>query len=832
MSVLQRKIRNFLDTRHDLEAHYKLLIDSTGDPSSGLQDLFEFDQLCYLYHALKSYYDVSRSNWDLDYRNLLDDLASIVLRMEEKIPVAEILALVPQLKVVRRQLRENAREGGKVAFSMVLLNADMDSFQRIVMTLDLDDAQVKSTPLRQLPHGDATQETQKQRRTSPQEKPKPSAPQLPPKTAPVPTPISSIDERLVSGEAVLSAQNPPQTQPDLSLPGAVAPPTASKPKETPQTSYASKLKNTYNQRSTPLTSNTSYSSEKREAPQALNASFGRTPKRPRQVFFTHLNDWSPEHVQCIFRCAIMAPHRVSESIREGFKKAFGIKLSLEAAHALQLHYGILPETMNDYKYYMQTFHTVASKFFANRQHYVTEPWAELRKQFMRKTNLELSDSDVKGRYELYVLHRQTYGPMSEPPSSYEGPWKEFKRIYTFRQNHARDPGMSFFASANNHREASQSVPQPQEVSQSVPQKASQSVPQEVSQSVPQGVSQSVPQEVTQSVPQVTQNVPQEVSQKMPQETQTSSSKQQEWPAEAVNKLVRAQATTPALHPRRLWEVQRSLRESGFVYSLEEIILRLEEPVVKLAITELREVLLREKIRVESLNQDRRSVARRDMDHNAGVHQAKTSSQKHTPQMQSLPAPQSQGSPTLSSPATTVTNGAHKETPVSIPSQHNPVPSQPTANTPQPEKGPVGSAAGSPSSDSDLPKGVRRVSAKVGLKPNHFDNLIEKVAEAVRPNWHYLNRFKNLPSTAFWDFQKNLTITSTVDHISHIPENTQNPTERVARANLIKLLMLRFLRKHLIIVTEEFLEARLIKMMERDVFDSAACQLINDQIMKK
>lgn len=799
MSVLQRKIRNFLDTRHDLEAQYKLLIDSTSDPSSGLQDLFEFDQLCYLYHALKSYYDVSRSNWDLDYRNLLDDLASIVLRMEEKIPVAEILALVPQLKVVRRQLRENAREGGKVAFSMVLLNADMDSFQRIVMTLDLDDAQVKSTPLRQLPHGDATQETQKQRKTSPQGKPEPSAPQLPPKTAPAQTLFSSIDERLVSGEAARSAQNPPQTQPEASLPRAVAPPIANKPKETPQTSYASNIKNTHSQQSTPLTSNTSYSSEKREAPQALNASFGRTPKRPRQVFFTHLNDWSPEHVQCIFRCAIMAPHRVSESIKEGFKKAFGIKLSLEAAHALQLHYGILPETMNDYKYYMQTFHTVASKFFANRQHYVTEPWAELRKQFMRKTNLELSDSDVKGRYELYVLHRQTYGPMGEPPSSYEGPWKEFKRIYTFRQNHARDPGMSFFASANNHREAPQSVPQ--EIPQSVPQKVSQSVPQEVSQNVPQ-------------------------------ETQTSSSKQQEWPAEAVNKLVRAQATTPALHPRRLWEVQRSLRESGFVYSLEEIILRLEEPVVKLAITELREVLLREKIRVESLNQERGSVARRDIDHNSGVHQAKMSPQNHTPQMQSLPASQNQSSPTLSSPATTVTNGAHKEAPVSIPSQHNSVPSQPTANTPQPEKGPVGSAAGSPSSDSDLPKGVRRVSAKIGLKPNHFDNLIEKVAEAVRPNWHYLNRFKNLPVTAFWDFQKNLTITSTVDHISHIPENTQNPTERVARANLIKLLMLRFLRKHLIIVTEEFLEARLIKMMERDVFDSAACQLINDQIMKK
>lgn len=784
MSVLQRKIRNYLDLKRDLESQYKSVIKSTGDSNPGLQDLYEFDQLCYLYHALKSYYDISRSNWDLDYRNLLDDLASIVLRMEDKIPIADILAQAPKLTVVRRQLRENAKEGGKVAFSMVLLNADMESFRLIVMSLDLNHVDVDSTSLRQLSLKAETPEQQGKTvsTSSTSEQPAPSKQHA---TQPQTTTPRATNEQKQTEETLPTAQTAPQ--PKGTLPGAVVPlAVQATNQQTPQTSrYSPNNRRTPGSLSQPSPSlQTSTASTGQKRPNSPESS---PQKRPKQVFFTHLNDWTPEHVQCVFRCAIMAPHRVSESIQEGFEKSFNIKISLEAAHALQLHYGILPETMNDYKYYMQSFHTVASKFFANRQHYVTEPWAELKKLFLRKTNLQLSDDDVKGRYELFILHRQTYGPQGEPPAYYENAWNEFKRIYSFRQSQRKDTGKSFFASANaNQGGASKSA---------IPPKPHNPI---------------------------------------------------FWSIRATLELVRAQGTIAATKPGRILEVQKHLRSAGFDFSLEEIITKLSERGVMNSVNDLQRMLEREKLKQRQLAQNGQNPTLQGF----GMSNAPSipgsqapSSQASLSQAPSSQAPSSPPVPPAQTQqaqpiSTTATNGLHGNRP-NVPSaiSASQVSStQPEKNSPQADsvKQPAASSltARSPSSDSDLPKGVRRVSANVGQKPNHFDNLITKVTDAVRPNWHYLNRFKNLPVTAFWDYDKNLTITSTVDHISQISENTQNPTERVARANLIKLIMLRFLRKHLIIVTEEYLEARLIKMMEKDVFDAAACRLINDQIMKK
>lgn len=778
MSVLQRKIRNYLDLKRDLESQYKSVIKSTSDSNTGLQDLYEFDQLCYLYYALKSYYDISRSNWDLDYRNLLDDLASIVLRMEDKIPIADILAQAPKLTVVRRQLRENAKEGGKVAFSMVLLNADMESFRLIVMSLDLNQVDVDSSSLRQLSLKAETSEQQGNTASTTSTSGQPVPPKHHPTQPQTTTPRASKQQRQTE-EALPTAQTAPQ--PKGTLPGAVVPLAVQHTnQQTPQTSrYSPNNKRTPGSLSQPspsLQKPTAFASQKR--PTVLDSS---PQKRPKQVFFTHLNDWTPEHVQCVFRCAIMAPHRVSESIQEGFEKSFNIKISLEAAHALQLHYGILPETMNDYKYYMQSFHTVASKFFANRQHYVTEPWAELKKLFLRKTNLLLSDDDVKGRYELFILHRQTYGPQGEPPLYYENAWNEFKRIHSFRQSQQKDTGKSFFASANENQGGA--------LRNAIASKPRNPI---------------------------------------------------FWSIRATLELVRAQATIAATKPGRILEVQKHLRAAGFDFSLEEIITKLSERGVMNSINDLQRMLEREQLKQRQLGQHGLNVIESQGFDISGAQRTPSlpetqAPSSKAPSSQPVPTPQTQPAQSISTTATTGLLRNKPDVPSAI-SASQVSSTQAENKSPQADsvKQPAASSptARSPSSDSDLPKGVRRVSANVGQKPNHFDNLIAKVTDAVRPNWHYLNRFKNLPVTAFWDFDKNLTITSTVDHISQISENTQNPTERVARANLIKLIMLRFLRKHLIIVTEEYLEARLIKMMEKDVFDAAACRLINDQIMKK
>ncbi|KAF3992984.1 hypothetical protein FT663_00327 [Candidozyma haemuli var. vulneris] len=798
MSVLQRKIRNFLDSKRDLESQYKLVIKSQPDASSsGLQDLYEFDQLCYSYHALKSYYDISRSTWDSDYRNLLDDLANIVSRMEEKIPVTEILTNAPQLKVVRRQLRENAKEGGKVAFSMVQSNADMESFQGLIVSLDINSITVDSASSRQSPSLSKTpteSEPQKAVVEKPQEAQKVSPPKQPAtqhQQATPKAPATTQDLPAPTQEKPLpTAQTPTKAIPKgpkgaFPTSPAFSPPKGPKGLSASQTPTGPKaLKTSQQPHSSPganfQRSNFTPSKPSPLIGQKRSSQSSDTPqKRQKQPFFTHLNDWTPEHVQCIFKCAIMSPHRVSEAIKQGFKETFGVDITLEAAHSLQSHYGILPETMNDYKYYIQAFRAVASNIYDNRHKYVTEPWAELKRMFSRRTNLTLSDDDVKGRYELFILHRQTYGNQGEPPSNYESEWNAFHRVYRFRTSQKKSTTQSFFSSAN----AAPAKEQPSPATQPASYR---------------------PNSFT-------------------------------WTPQAIGELVKAQAETDLKSPGRILLVQRLLRQAGYDTSLEEIITKSGEKEVMSAINEQQRIIVRRQFQEKYLNGNNGPNSQNRSDPrtpasapaSAATNQSPNKGQPHTYQRapQSSPAAGSTSSvPQKVDSTPSKPKEAAKDTPQS-PGQANA--SVQTSSATQNANSP------SPSKETEaLPQGVKKVVPKAGQQSSHFDNLIEKVSSGTRPNWHYENRFKDLPFTAFWDFEKNRTIAVTVDHISSISKETQNPTERVARANLIKLIMLRFLRLHHISVSEDFLEARLIKMMEKDVFDSTACRLINDQIMKK
>lgn len=735
MSVLQRKIEHFLTTKNDLEAEYKLIVKSQphDDSETGLKDLYEFDQLCYLYIALKSYYDYSQTTWDLDYRNILDDLASIVQKMEDKIPIAEIVGNVPQLNVIRRQLRENAKEGGKVASSMVQSTADMETFNAVIASCNSQHVNETETMSRQLP------------------KNKPRTPQRVTDKSST-TKISQHSENRHglpsrdSDSKIASVSTSPT--PDS---GSSNPSESGKPPSNIAAQNIYELSTSENDEqpdsgTTKPTETHTSNGLKRGAPQVTSHS----QKRIKQVFFTHLDSWKPEYVRVLYQVAMINPHRINQSVQEAFREKFNISLSYDAVHALLFHYGILSESMEHYQYYIQTFHSVASKFYVNRHKYVTEPWAELKKLFTRKTDYTLSDEEVKGLYELFVLHRQTYGPTGEPPAYYEPLWEDFNRIHKFRKyNKLNIPTIS---------------------------KAKESKPNDAA----------------------TNYQPAQFS---TDEHHRSINHSTNWTPAMNDAIIRADAAVGEGSGRELL-IQQKLRQEGFSVSLEDIGIKLGNA----AVVESAKVL-KQRIRetMHHFPQPSRQLLSRELTDQFG---------NQTPQ----PNPNQAGAsrPALSSipPSTgnqaqsgNATSTAHKSTNSSV-------------------------AEASKTPSKSLPQGVKRVAPRTGDQSKHFDGFMEQIAKSARPEWHYHKRFDKLPASSFWDFEKNKTITTVVDHISLIPENTLNATERVARANLMKLITLRFLRLHQIMISEDYLQARLIKMMEKDVFDPKACRLINDQLTKK
>lgn len=407
----------------DLQDQYSSITQTQVDPGlrQSLTNLYEFDRLCYSYHALKSYYDLSKSRLDLDYRNLLDDLASLNARIEDKIPVAELYSVFPQLQVLRRQLKENAKEGGKVAFLIVSLSADMGVFQTLLEGIDAS----------------ATRETPAAaKQTEPPSKPVTSATPMDVQTgesrglrasngAPVasntqsahPAPVSRAQAageisrvagiHSTSAEPLASSTGGPDRKPAPHKPSVEA---THKP--------STDLGTTAQKRTPPPV--LASPSKKRAVSASPNS------KRAADDSFGRFRTWTREHDVCIFQAALKDPHNAVGAIRDGLRHQFGVAISPDAAKTLRLHYGMASLTHDKYQYYIQAFHLVALQFHDNR-HYVTVPWAEIRMQFARRTGLTLDDWEVRGRYLLFLLHRAVYGSSGEPPSNYSDLHENWKR---------------------------------------------------------------------------------------------------------------------------------------------------------------------------------------------------------------------------------------------------------------------------------------------------------------------------------------------------------------------------------------------------------------------
>ncbi|KAM9913496.1 hypothetical protein OXX69_001551 [Metschnikowia pulcherrima] len=135
-SALEKKLRSFLNDRRDLQVQYTKLKESAEDldleSREDLQALYDYDQLYYSHNAIKSYFEVSKSEWDLNDRQPFDSFADLMPKVEAKLHIDDLCFQHHGLQVLRRQLKENAQEGGKIAHSMMNTSATPEDLKNII----------------------------------------------------------------------------------------------------------------------------------------------------------------------------------------------------------------------------------------------------------------------------------------------------------------------------------------------------------------------------------------------------------------------------------------------------------------------------------------------------------------------------------------------------------------------------------------------------------------------------------------------------------------------------------------------------------------------------
>lgn len=787
MSVIEKKIRSFLADKQKLDDQYKFLAQGKEPLNAELKNLYEFDKLCYLYYALKSYYETSKCKWALDYRNILHDLSQLVSQVESKMPVDDVLELQRQLAVIRRQYRENAIEGGKVAFAMVLLATDVNVLNSIVSKF----------------LGTSSQNANVNHMSTVS-----SADKATPNAAPqvVNDETTNIQQKRI--EDLIRA---PLTQTQPSEPNRFAP---------------SDLRNVYDR-----TPPSSKESTPQKRPSESSQVF--TKKYRPQKFFSDLNTWTSEHVKCAFDAVLDNPLSPNAAVSEAFKKQFGIELSSEAAYTLRSHYGMLALTIDNFQYYNSQFNVVASQFYLNRLKYVTVPWADLKIQFARRTGLQLSDDEIKGRYDLFLHHRHIYGPHGEPLGNYILHWHEFKRKRDLRIQQSKST--SSVLSAAPHKDAAAT-------NASAANVWSKDMTQYLIEAVV-----SFPTNVPNRLEKIQNYIEQRSGGMLIEETEIIEKLRQPFVIQAINTALAVRygmspaANGPAIDfnkyrsgplppaaipnppptaspPSSFPTINQQTRQALNVPNLPPQAPNNQRPGTQAHVAA-----------PHPTNKPRRLVQRPPQP--SQLPQSFLQQAFPQPSLQRPLAwapPQRPQSTLLQSTAANggqAPNGAAHRTPV-----HPPPALHQQASTATPAKASIPTSLAQPTTPTSVPGANPAENA--APQPNHFDNLMQKISASERPPEYYVEKFRKLPLQSFWDFNKTMTLFATIDFMARVPENTPDITLKVARMQLHKIIMLRLLRIHQVKVQDQSIEGRLMQMMELDVFDPSLVQLISNYILKK
>lgn len=811
--ALQKKLRSFLNERRVLQTQYLKLKQETEDQDietrEDLAALHEFDQLVYSYNAIKSYYDVSKSDWAFKDRQPFDLFGDLIPKTEAKLHVGELCDKFNGLQVLRRLLKDNAKEGGKLSHLMMTSSAKpedwkvhTDQLMTELNELPVDEpmgnslrawssitTKGKSESIKKGPEKKAISKVPNGKTSIlenlHQEQQKPQEPRIgnpselvsistSPDVVNVPadskasgkkssadisingknklaTPKAST--RLENGTATqkstgkdkgkdivslgkssensssklgLTAQqnskrndnpeerflNSPALKKQKILPTLsnavdqesdqpiytnklssqntpiststkrVVSTTAVEPKETsetPESQFGSPpIKRTPMPLSELLNSlkdRTNENTNKKSPEAPASSKLSEKPKRPSSESgsFTQFPTWSKDYVRCIVKAAASQPRAPAQAIQSALQGKCKIKIRLEEAEMLRLHYGLMKATMDNYEYYIQTFHLVATQFSEKRARYVTMPWSDMRVQFARACHLQLEDWDIKGRYNLFNLHRRVYGKQGEPSSNYRDEVEEFKKMYTYRK------GSSFLKIKNN-----------------APQDGPSGFPGNAQESSTNGSTK----------------------------TLAATGNSDIWSPQVFKVLVDGYCIIPEGASKALALIQFIRLKLNVDVGLDQVLEKCKS----------KEFLHEVKKRLPNQSED--------------------SISKFLAQA-------------------------------------------PSANSLQP-------------------------------KTSQLDYNLEQMSSKEHTDDYYKAKFKGNLSD-FWDFGKTKCIMSTVEYASIMPPNTKVPHFKAVRRNVLIYVKLRLLKEHKVQVPEETIKTRIVRMMELDMFDESQCRLLNEII---
>lgn len=699
-AVLQKKVRSFLAAQYELQAKYRSILDVPKNTqlAAELTLIHEYDQLVYSFTAIKTYYDLSKSRWESDHRNQMDEFETLNSRITDKLPIADLYEECPELAVIRREYKELAREGGKLAHLLIASSSDLSLLHQLTSdfagfpSLSPTPAASKApgpkaapkekTPAKAAPSEESPQPKRRKLQSSLESlSPKPAQPaprpaQTKPKKAVI---VVDVDEPS-DGETEQRTQNTQKgitdTQATPSTSASPEAPTTKdhKPKVAKRDS-SSDSDRPRSQQSTPLAS---------EAPELTQLLSPQTVLK--DASFSKFPTWTREHVHILVNAALSVGLGSNEFTQDdaiclAIRRRFNISITRRAAEALRLHYGLTPNTMDNYKYYIQAFDSVAAHYYANRN-YVTTPWAELRNQFNRNTGRIWPDWEVKQRYYLFELHQKVYGKQGEPSSNYAD------IVATYKKTIRQAPDKSVAASAQQKDAAT----------------------------------------LTQMEPGSPLQFEQEP---------VTTTKSSIWPQHIMETLVEGAIKVPNKAKNRIQQVVQYIKvRSGFEASEPDVKERLSWASVK------------RRIEMGRLEKERAAKSK--------ASKAKTE----------------------------------------------------------------------PLSSSDV---VDSIHKPITVQGNQFNKLLAEIRakEDSHPTWFYNEKFPPTKLTNFWTLGRTVCIWSTIEFLSRRQTQVDVPTMMVAKQKLHKIIMLRLLREHKLRVSESSLNARILRMMELDLFDPLLCQAINE-----
>lgn len=789
-----RKVRNYKEAKTELEGQYQALkaslftegVDDQEDVdlAKAFELLVEMDHLFYNFNALKSYFEVSKLPLKFDEEQLIYDMTKFQDKIEKKIPIAELVSVIPNLAILRREFRENAKEGGKIAHQLMMSTADLSNLFESDSPLD------PSYPVLHYPQNEP----------------------VPRKLAPIrQEELDSESSRDTVQKAIrveISSKSPSLTfvsSKSLSPQPSVVVPVKPAPAASPQ-SNSSPLARTVlpsgKKKSTKTPSNTANKSS-----YSATNKLTKPSNKPYESSLSKLDSWTQDHTEWLFELYVPVERGTDSNIIKEFRSKFKINLSAHLVNYLSHHYGLRNSMFFKLN---RLFDTMYEEVVSPQK---TDVSVARIKSIMTKYDFAVTDSFVREGIAFRNLLFKTNNLTIEPYRNYLN--LVVKHYLLVHGEHASVVLRQNFIEAN-----AEATPSELNKSKNVasPDSSVALTPKihKFATAISGGLADSSDAPAT---------LP--TNDKSRGNKNTSKRKVESTSHEGTQLSPNSQNSQTA-HDSQ-FEVQSPLQPKVSSRSVDTVI----DPTSSSngshsSISQLTtNILSGTRVPVDgacdwtpamlaALDQAKRSVAPSTRNiHLAYSYFIKLKTGKVVPvneiSRKLEAAPTNAAKNGTNQPAVKTANG--------------------TANLSL-TRGVKRSAP------EDIVANIQKklasaVSYKLkGVDSNkQFDSLIYQMQISEYPNSHYEDLFDNLPRSSFWKFDMNKILVSTVQYLAASKPEGESLTLKVAREQLPLVILLRLIRQENISTGIDVIKKRLLKMMDYDIFNSSLSQILNEYLRK-